>query len=225
MRSTNRRLLERVFLYALAAPFGAVGRIGDSSGLVGLTFDDGPDQHLPMFLEALEKAGVRATFFVVGEQVESWPGGLQRIIAAGHEVGVHGYRHLPYPRRHAFDAAEDLHRARVTIEDAGGVRPRLFRPPYGLFSRAVARSAAREDLEKVLWSRTGFDWGAKATPESVAANVGFPEDGGIVLLHDSEAYAAPGSHRSSLGALTTIIERVDAAGPRFATVSEMLMAE
>lgn len=137
-------------------------------------------------------------------------------------MGVHGYRHLPYPRRHDADAADDLKRALAVIEDMGVVRPKLFRPPYGLFSRAVSRCADREGLEKVLWSRAGFDWGSRATPESVARNVGEPQPGEVVLLHDSERYGAPGSHRSTLQALPVIIESLRDKHLGFDTVSGLL---
>lgn len=227
---TWSRPVERALLTALAAPFGArtgmpsvtTGRTPVLMTSVALTFDDGPDHHTPYFLEVLERYEIKATFFIVGEQVEDSPDMLRRVVAAGHEVGVHCYRHLPYPRRHDVDAADDLRRALALIEDAGGVRPALFRPPYGLFSRSVSRCADRESLEKVLWSRAGFDWGSRATPESVAANVGVPEPGDIVLLHDSERYGAPGSHRSTLEALPVIIESLRDKHLGFDTASELL---
>lgn len=225
--------VERACLKMLAAPFGARTRVpsvipGSPSVLmdtIGLTFDDGPDHHTPYFLECLASYGLKSTFFVVGEQVERSPEMLRRIVAAGHEVGVHCYRHLPYPRRHDTDAADDLLRARTVIEDVGGIRPTLFRPPYGLFSRAVAQEAARQDLEKVLWSRAGFDWGSRATPESVARNIGVPGAGEILLLHDSERYGAAGSYRSSLEALPEVIERVREQHLGFSTVSGLLESE
>lgn len=189
---------------------------------VGLTFDDGPDHHTPYFLEVLESHGIKATFFVVGEQVENSPELLSRIVAAGHEVGVHCYRHLPYLRRHDTDVIDDLCRACSIIEEAGGIRSRVFRPPYGLFSRAVAREAHRRGLDKVLWSRAGLDWGSRATPESVARNIGVPEAGDVLLLHDCEAYGAPGSHRCTLQALGMIAETVGRAGWGFETVSGLL---
>lgn len=131
--------LERILLGAMAAPFGAWTRIPAVTGGsptvlmtdVGLTFDDGPDHHTPYFLEALESYGIKATFFVVGEQVENSPEILGHIVTTGHGVGVHCYRHLPYPRRHDTDAMDDLGRACSIIEEAGGLRPRVFRPPTG----------------------------------------------------------------------------------------------
>lgn len=224
------RPLERGLLTALAAPFGARTRmptlVPASTPIlmdsVALTFDDGPDHHTPYFLELLESYGVKATFFAVGEQVQASPEILRRIVAAGHEVGVHCYRHLPYPRRHDTDATDDLRRTRSIIEKESGVSPALFRPPYGLFSRAVSRCADGEGLEKVLWSRAGFDWGSRATPESVARNVGEPQPGEVVLLHDSERYGAPGSHRSTLQALPVIIESLRDKHLGFDTVSGLL---
>lgn len=203
-------------------PVGDPGHACGSDGRGGADLRRRPRPPHPYFLKVLESHGIKATFFVVGEQVERSPQVLRRIVAEGHEVGVHCYRHLPYPRRHDADAADDLHRAYSIIEEADRIRPRLFRPPYGFFSRAVSAEANRLGLEKVLWSRAGLDWGSRATPESVARNIGGPEPGEILLLHDSEAYGAPGSHRSTLQALPTIIETIRREALGFYTVSELL---
>jgi peptidoglycan/xylan/chitin deacetylase (PgdA/CDA1 family) len=177
-----------------------------------LTFDDGPDRCLEFFLAALQAHRVTATFFVMGEQVADDLGRVREILAAGHEVGVHANRHRSQLRLAPWTVAEDLHRAKAIIEDAAGREVRRFRPPYGTPSLGAWLEATRQGWEMALWSRWGRDWEARATPESIAALIGPPAPGEILLLHDSDRYSAPNSWRRTLAALPLIIDRWTAAG-------------
>src|ERR1700733_7450528 len=97
-------------------------------GHVALTFDDGPDpQSTPLFLQALAEQQVRATFFLLGGMVERAPALTAEIVAAGHEVGVHGYDHRYLPARLPAAVRSDLRRATDVITAATGDRPRVFR--------------------------------------------------------------------------------------------------
>ncbi len=191
---------------------------------VALTFDDGPDVELEAFLEVLEEYGTRATFFVVGEQVARAPGRLEEILAGGHEVAVHCYRHRNHLRLTPGATVEDMRRARGTIEEAAGCSVRLFRPPYGVFNLASWLEADRQGWRRVLWARWGRDWEARATSRSVAETIGVPEAGDILLLHDSDRYAVPGSWRNTLGALPVILERLSSSGLRALPAGELLDA-
>src|SRR5439155_514619 len=145
-------------------------------------------------LEALAAAGATATFFLVGEQVERRSQLAAEIAAAGHEIGVHGYRHLLLLRRAPAAVADDFARAEDVIGTAIGRRPIVFRPPYGVFSAAALTLARRRGWEPLLWSRWGRDWTARATPEGIAARASRNlAAGDVVLLHDADDYSAPGS--------------------------------
>lgn len=181
---------------------------------VALTFDDGPDEGLDAFLGVLEDAGARATFFVVGEQVERAPERLQEIVSCGHEVAVHCYRHRNHLLLTPWQVAEDMRRARGVIEEAAGCSTRFFRPPYGIFSLASWLEAGRQGWERVLWTRWGRDWEAVATPGTIVDEIGCPEAGDILLLHDSDRYSAPGSWHNTLKALPVILERISMMGLR-----------
>src|SRR6185436_18560345 len=112
--------------------FGDVVWRGDAtSNGVALTFDDGPNPATtPRILELLAQAGVRATFFVLGEKAERHPEVLRAVVDGGHSVGVHGYRH---DRLYAFKSPSavesDIRRASQVIEREAGVRAKWFRPP------------------------------------------------------------------------------------------------
>ncbi|MFF8026075.1 polysaccharide deacetylase family protein [Streptomyces sp. NPDC007896] len=122
------------------------------------------------------------------------PGVVREIAAAGHEIGVHGWRHRPLLLRKPARDYDDFARARGTVADITGTRPTLFRPPYGIMSTAAHVAARRLKLTPVLWTCWGEDWTARAIPESVHRTVTADLDGGsTILLHDSDCTSAPGA--------------------------------
>jgi peptidoglycan/xylan/chitin deacetylase (PgdA/CDA1 family) len=184
------------------------------TGAVALTFDDGPHPRgTPATLAALEALGVRATFFLVGEQVERDPALAAEIVAADHEVGVHCDRHRNLLRLTPAQVREDLVRAEATIARATGRTPRLYRPPYGVLTTAGLVHARRRAWQPLLWTRWGRDWRAKATPASIAAEATADLSGGeVVLLHDADHYSAAGSWLRTVAALPRVIDEIDRAG-------------
>ncbi len=183
---------------ALSLPRSLSGARG-----VALTFDDGPHpEGTPAVLEVLARASARATFFVIGEQVERRPGLVAEVAAAGHLVALHGYRHRLQPRLGAAAVREDLARGVAAIEDALGAAPVWHRPPYGIYSPAGLRAARSAGLRPLLWSRWGKDWRKFTTPRRIADRVVdgvIPGD--VILLHDADFYSARNSHRHTVRAL------------------------
>ena len=192
---------------AAVAPIGVVlcprlvglGRPGHTA----LTFDDGPDpRSTPAVLDSLATLGWRATFFTLGPMVDNAPRLAARIVAEGHELAVHGYRHTsPLIRTHR-QITEDLRRTIHTIEDAAGVQPVWYRPPYGHLSLAAWHAASEHGLQTTLWTAWGRDWRSKATPRTILADLARGTlDGGTVLLHDSDCTSSADSWRNTVGAL------------------------
>src|SRR5262245_61295731 len=123
-----------------------------------LTFDDGPDPRgTPAVLNALEAAGVTATFFVLGERVEQHAELLDRTLDAGHTVEVHGFAHLRHPHTARAAVAEDLDRALEVLRQ-NGVRPRRWRIPWGHLAAFSAQVANARGLEVVGWTTDTHDW-------------------------------------------------------------------
>lgn len=189
---------------------------------VALTFDDGPDpRSTPAFLAALDELAVRATFFVVGEQVLRHRRLSHDIVRRGHELAVHGWTHnrpwWPAPVREARQLARAAH----AVAQVTGVFPTWYRPPYGILTGDRLLAARRTGLRPVLWTAWGRDWTAHATADSVAATV-LPDlrGGGTVLLHDTDRHAAPGCWRAALDALPGLVGACRAAGLRVGTLGE-----
>ena len=202
----------------VAKAFGIPTRI-ESDGVL-LTFDDGPHRDgTPAVLAELDRVGASAVFFVCGEQVERYPELVSEIVAAGHELGLHGYRHWTRLQWSGRLLADDMRRARAAVADAAGIEPRLYRPPFGVFSLAGLRLIRELGLEPLLWSKWGRDWERSATPETITARAGASlEAGDVVLLHDADHYSARGSWRKTAAAIGPIADRISAAGLKTASV-------
>jgi peptidoglycan/xylan/chitin deacetylase (PgdA/CDA1 family) len=174
---------------------------------VVLTFDDGPHpEGTPTMLELLAHAGARATFFVVGEQVQRRPTLVAEIADAGHEVALHGYRHRLQLRLSSTEVADDTLRGVAAVQDAVGVTPRWHRPPYGIYSSAGLRAARNAGLHPLLWSRWGKDWRRFTTPQRIVSrSVTGVLAGDVILLHDADFYSSHHSHRRTAAALKLLI--------------------
>ncbi len=191
----------------VAAAFQIPCTLPAGSG-VALTFDDGPHSRgTPAVLEALDARKAVATFFLVGEQVERHRAVAAEIVAAGHAIGIHGYRHTLLLRRSPGAVRDDLRRARDVIGSVTGTDPYLYRPPYGVFSGPALLHVRRLGWRPLLWSRWGRDWEAGATPERIAARATRDlGDGDVVLLHDADHYSSPDSWRRTVAALPFVLE-------------------
>ena len=199
----------------------ALAGIGDP-GHVALTFDDGPHPlSTPRFLDVLDQVGVRATFFLLGRWVARAPGVVKDIVAAGHEVGLHGYDHRCLLARGFTATYGDLARGQDTIADVTGEPVRWYRPPYGVLTGATLDVTRRLGLTPVLWTAWGEDWTARATPGSVYRTVVADlAGGGTVLLHDSDVTSVPGCWRATLEAVPGLVATCRERGLRVGPLRE-----
>ena len=192
-----------------------VARAAESLGIgrtvatgVALTFDDGPHpEGTPAVLERLEREGVRASFFMVGEQVQRRPALAREVSERGHLVALHAHRHRLQTRLLARQLEADVERGLEVLAAAIGRMPELHRPPYGVYSPAGLRIVRGRGLAPLLWSQWGKDWRRDATPQSIAAlATARVQDGDVILLHDADFYSSPGSHERTVQALDLIFK-------------------
>jgi peptidoglycan/xylan/chitin deacetylase (PgdA/CDA1 family) len=207
-----------------------------SAPVAALTFDDGPHPELtPRILEVLDRYAVRATFMALGHAAEQHPEILADIVARGHEVGHHTWRHLHLAKTRAATTRREIEVGTRIVEDIAGVPVRLFRPPQGRLSEAVVRlvTSMRQDI--VLWSVSRGKKGWR-TPERVAQHVVDEVDrGDIIDFHDGIGRGTfePRSdladelmrrRQVEVEALPDIIERLAQRGIRLGTVSDLRSA-
>lgn len=149
---------------------------------IALTFDDGPvPEQTPWVLDLLDRYGIKATFFCVGDNVRKYPQLFEQIKLRGHSVGNHTFNHLQLLRsswnRYASNVA-------LCTEVEGGTQ--LFRPPHGQMSPWRAKQLAKQFRRMVLWDVMPMDYSRRLTPEQVFANVKrHVRDGSIIVFHDS----------------------------------------
>jgi peptidoglycan/xylan/chitin deacetylase (PgdA/CDA1 family) len=199
----------------------AVDRVGRvrrtfAGGAVALTFDDGPHPgSTDRILEILARLDVRATFFCVGRNAETYPWLLRRLRSEGHAIGSHSYSH-PHPRQTPrATLATDYRRGRQVIAEILGEDVTLFRPPHGHLTAASAWLVRRQRLEPWLWTVDPEDWRPGATRDRIQAVAGGASGADVVLLHDwvEQPWAPSALDRSAtIAALPEIVAAIRKRG-------------
>jgi peptidoglycan/xylan/chitin deacetylase (PgdA/CDA1 family) len=202
-------------------PVRAVGCGGGGAGLVtngprdrravALTFDDGPSEYTPGFLQVLREKGVHGTFFEIGQEMPGREATMRQILAEGNEIGDHTMNHVEYP------GYSQIAGAAARIEEYTHFKPCLFRPPGGAVDSSVVATAGGLGMRTITWDVDPTDL---ATPGSAAVYsrvVGAARPGSIVLMHDGG-----GDRSGTLAALPHIIDTLRARGYRLETVTELL---
>lgn len=152
---------------------------------VALTFDDGPDRDTSEILDALAEQHARATFFVVAEQARRHPETVRRMVQEGHQIGIHALSHRPAFLIAPWSAYFRLKEAIRIVTDVAGVRPTVYRPPWGEHSLAAWWSARKLGLVRVLWSVAPDDWRPDRDPDRIVRHVvQLTLPGGVVVFHD-----------------------------------------
>lgn len=186
---------------------------------VALTFDDGPHPTLtPRLLEILKEDGSKATFFMLGSMVEKNPAIARAVVEAGHEVANHSWSHADLAKKSEEQIRDEIRKTQDIIEQATGVRPKLFRPPYGSVNDRVLRIAEEEGLDVVTWSVDPRDWDMKKSRDYVKKKVvdeGVP--GAIVCMHDI--------HSRTVELVGELRTELKAKGLELAAAGELVEAE
>ena len=160
---------------------GVVWRMNPSSKVVYLTFDDGPiPECTPQVLDILAQYGVKATFFMVGENVERYPQLLARVREEGHAVGNHTYHHLRGYKTCTHTYLQDAHKANTILQT------HLFRPPHGRMKYSQKQLLREEGWNIYLWDVLTHDYNPRYTVEKMLAVVKrYTRNGSIIVMHDS----------------------------------------
>ncbi len=183
---------------------------------VALTYDDGPSPYTRPLLATLDRLGVPATFFMIGQQVPGQGALLRRMLGHGHELANHSWNHANLGGGGPA-ASSQLARTNAAIRTATGFTPCVFRPPYGSTSGDLVARANALGLTSVIWSADPLDWRTPGTGAIVGRVLGQTGPGGIILGHDGG-----GNRTQSLAAAPQIISGLRARGYRFVTVSRLL---
>jgi 2,3-diketo-5-methylthio-1-phosphopentane phosphatase len=188
---------------------------------VALTFDDGPSEDTERILAVLRAYDLKATFFMLGRQVELFPETARRVVAEGHEIGNHSYSHPIYLFRGASATRLQLKRAQEIISTITGRQPRLARPPCGVRTPAYFAAAQALGLRTVQWDVAGFDWKERTGAEIADAVLRDASAGSIILLHDADS-ALKRDRSATVAALPMIIEGLKTRGLNVVPLTQLL---
>src|SRR5437660_3636882 len=183
---------------------------------IAMTFDDGPSATLtPKLVDLLAAHHIKATFFVIGENVAEHPDIVARAAREGHEIGNHSWSHPNFAKMSAESVRSQLQRTDDVIKSATGLRPTLLRPPYGSITAREKRWIHDEfGYQIILWDVDPYDW--KRPGPAVVRNRILKETqpGSIVLSHDI--------HPGTIEAMPSTFDALEAKGFKFVTVSELI---
>jgi peptidoglycan/xylan/chitin deacetylase (PgdA/CDA1 family) len=169
-------------------------------------------------LDILKERGIKATFFVVGRNVEEYPDIVRRMAAEGHEVANHSWSHPALTKLGAENFRKQIENTNDAIARATGKRPVLMRPPYGATSSLLNRRLTEEyGLKVILWSVDPLDWKYRNSNRVYNTIIQNTQPGSIILTHDI--------HATTVAAMPATLDSLLAKGYKFATVSELIAME
>lgn len=199
---------------ATASVPAAAWTAAETPKLIAITFDDGPRRSTTTaLLDGLAERGVKATFFLIGKQLENNEDLIRRMDAEGHQIGIHTYDHVSLTGLSKADFDAQVAVTRQKLMDILGHDGFLLRPPYGAVDDTVRKNAG---CPIILWSIDPEDWGDQNAAREIEHVVANAKDGSIILLHDIFS--------PSVEAALAIVDRLHAQGYLFVTVEELFAA-
>lgn len=182
---------------------------------IALTFDDGPSVvYTPQLLDGLKERGVKATFFLIGQNIEKEGASeiVKRMYDEGHLIGNHTYHHVEITKVSNEQAYQEIMLTNEAIQNITGEEVQFMRPPFGLWQKALEQKI---HVLPVMWSIDPLDWATENVDEIVNKVVTEAQENDIILLHDC--------YDSSVKAALRIIDLLQAEGYEFVTVDELML--
>jgi peptidoglycan/xylan/chitin deacetylase (PgdA/CDA1 family) len=185
---------------------------------IALSFDDGPHPRLtPVILDILAEYGVKATFFMVGENVGYYPAAARAVAEAGHEIGNHTFSHRRFGRMSEDDLLHEIHACEEAISSVTKAPVRWIRPPEGQLSEVMGEVLGDSDYRIILWDVDTRDWAHTPPAEITRHILDTVQAGDIILMHDFIGHDSP-----TPAALRQVIPALLERGYRFVTVGELV---
>lgn len=180
---------------------------------VALTFDDGPHSvYTPILLDGLKERGIKATFFLMGKNIQGKEDIVKRMAEEGHLIGNHTYSHVQLSRLPMEKAREEVEKTNEEIYEITGEYPVYLRPPYGDWKKDMEKSL---EMLPIFWDIDPLDWGRGDTAGIVSSIEGKIEDGSIILLHDC--------YDSSVKAALQVADDLTKAGYELVTADKLIV--
>lgn len=177
---------------------------------IALTFDDGPSSFTNRLLDCLEANNAKATFFMVGTEIASFPDEVKRISELGFELGNHTYDHVDLTKLSTDEIRSEILQVDQALVDLTGGGASVLRPPYGSINDNVIASVG---TPMILWSIDTLDWKTLDAQKIVDAVMSEVEDGSVILMHDI--------YSSTVDAVEILVPKLIEEGYELVTVHEL----
>lgn len=184
--------------------------IDPNKPMIALTFDDGPSSYTQTIVDCLEKNNARATFFVVGNRVNSYKSQLKAAFDAGCEIGNHTWSHPTLTRLSTADVKSQISRTDNVVKSITGTAPTIYRAPGGATNSRVRSNIAKPHI---FWSIDTLDWKHRNSQKTINSVLNNVRDGDIILMHDI--------HKPTMQAALYLIPELKKRGYQMVTVSEL----
>ena len=185
---------------------------------IALSFDDGPHPKLtPVILDILAEYGIKATFFMVGENVQYYTEAAHAVADAGHEIANHTYSHRKFGKMTEHEMVEEISSCEAVLSSVAQSPVHFIRPPEGQMTETMRRVAGDMDYRIILWDVDTRDW-AHTPPEEICHHIlDTVQAGDIILMHDFIGHDSP-----TPAALRLVLPELISRGYRFVTVGELV---
>ena len=181
--------------------------------VVALTFDDGPSpKYTPELLDGLKKRGIKASFFLLGKNIEDNRDLVERMEEEGHLIGNHTYNHVKLDELSETCAKQEILKTNNKIYEVTGKYPQYMRPPYGAWKKNLELGV---EMLPVFWDIDTLDWKSKNVTEIIGKVMQQISDHDIILMHDY--------YETSVEAALQIVDRLQQEGYEFVTVEDLIL--
>lgn len=180
---------------------------------VALTFDDGPSKYTPQVLAILQKEGITATFFQLGQNVDIYPNYTKMLADASMSIQGHSYQHENFNSTSNEGITRSVKKTNKTISKTVGRTPQCTRPPYGAHTKRVDAVLKKSNQGIILWSVDSLDWSKPGAATIIRNSTKDVKPGSILLFHDGG-----GNREQTIQALPTIIKTLKKNGYTFTTI-------
>lgn len=193
--------------------------IDEKDKFVALTFDDGPTDMTVQILQVLSEKQIKATFFVIGENIDQSPEILKQVAEQGHEIGNHTNTHSFITYLSQKKIAQEILITDEKIFQATGMQTKLVRSPYGLYPINLLKTTQLLDMQLISWNVDPEDWQTKDSQKIADVVMKEITPGSIILLHDGPPDL---DRQATLTALPILIDQLQQQGYSFVTVSQLI---
>lgn len=205
-----------ICLFLLPGCALADGEIDWSRPVVALTFDDGPSEYTPLIVQLLEENGGHATFFMLGNRINTYKEAALAVAASGSEIGTHTFSHERLPDTSRGSILRSLTNSIQVTEEVTGRKVKYLRPPYGAVGDAAYQVCRQLNMPIIIWSLSSRDWEGKSAEEISETILTKVQNGDIILCHDTL--------KNTYEAMKTVIPELVERGYQLVTISEMFSA-